>query len=105
MFPKQSHILAPLTAQSGAKGNKINWTPECQKSFEQMKALMVQEVFLWYPDHNKPFHIYADASDFQLGATIFQDSTCLSPSIQESLTKLNATTPQVKRSYSPLWKP
>jgi hypothetical protein len=23
MFPKRSHILAPLTAQSGAKGNKI----------------------------------------------------------------------------------
>ena len=61
-----------LTAQAGAK-EKINWTPECQKAFDQMKAIMAEDAFLRYPDHNKPFHIYADASDTQLGAAIFQE--------------------------------
>jgi hypothetical protein len=31
------------------------------------------EVLLCYPDFNKPFHLYADASDHQVGAVIIQD--------------------------------
>ena len=38
-----------------------------------MKSLLAKEAFLLYPDHNQPFHIYADASNLQLGAAIFQN--------------------------------
>jgi RNase H-like domain found in reverse transcriptase len=38
-----------------------------------MKAMLPKDAFLQYPDHNKRFYIYCDASDLQLCATILQE--------------------------------
>ena len=77
IWPHQAHILAPLTEKTGSpkkgiKQEKIQWTSAMQQEFKQMKALMAQDVLCAYPNHNEPFHIYTDASDYQMGACIMQ---------------------------------
>ena len=69
MWPHRSHILAPLTAKTGTpkKGENpppFQWTPDMLKAFDQLKALMAADLLCAYPDHNKPFHIFTDASDY-----------------------------------------
>ena len=74
MWPSRAHILKPLTDKSGLKKKeKLHWTPEMQKAFDKMRYLMAADALAAYPNHNKPFHIFTDASDFQLGACIMQD--------------------------------
>lgn len=55
--------------------------------------MIIQDTVLVYPDHNRAFHLYTDASDYQLGSVIMQDEK---PVAYFSRTKL--TPPQ--RNYT-----
>jgi len=71
MWPSRAHILKPLTDLTG-KG-KFEWNDECEDAFKKMKAILSLDVLSAYPNHNRPFHVYTDASDYQMGAWIMQD--------------------------------
>jgi RNase H-like domain found in reverse transcriptase/Integrase zinc binding domain len=73
MYPHRAHILAPLTSLTKHTG-KLPWNPKCTLAFKQMKALLAEEALLAFPDHSQPFHVYTDASDYQLGAVIMQNN-------------------------------
>jgi hypothetical protein len=84
MWTKRSEMLDPLTDLVGecgqtkvtkAKGTKKgpwHWDEKHQKAFDLVKATIVQDVVLAYPDYSVPFEIYADASKTQLGSVITQ---------------------------------
>ena len=89
LWEKQNHILAPLSdlvgelspkKKNGKKGKrkistkKFVWTDKHDQAFRHMKKIVSREVMLAYPDFNKKFEIYTDASTRQLGAVITQNS-------------------------------
>jgi hypothetical protein len=61
-----------LTSLTG-KGTLIWTTPQHHQTFQIIKALIANDCMLRYPDHNKPFDIYTDARDYQLGAVILKE--------------------------------
>jgi len=84
LWARRSDMLAPLTSLVGecgqtkvtkAKGTKKvpwYWTEVHQKAFDDVKTTIAKEVVLAYPDFDKVFEIYTDASAKQLGAVITQ---------------------------------
>ena len=70
MWPRRSHVLAPLTAL--IKTKNFVWGPEQERAFQEMRSILATDALLAYPDHNAPFDIETDASDYQLGAVLKQ---------------------------------
>ena len=72
----RSTLMAPLLALPGknnfARG-KIKHTPQLVCAFNKVKNKMAEEVLLSFPDLNKIFDVYTDASNEQLGAVIAQE--------------------------------
>lgn len=57
---------------------KFEWTPECQRAFEQFKRLLSSDLLLTHYDPRQEIIVSADASSVGLGATIchrFSDGT------------------------------
>jgi hypothetical protein len=74
MWPSRAHIIKPLTDHSGLnKKTSIKRIDKMQKAFDKMRLLMAANALAAYPNHNKWFDVYTDASDFQLGACIIQE--------------------------------
>ena len=71
MCPKQVHILQPISDKSGKK--TFHWTDEMDKAFLWIKTILSLDALMAYTNHNKPFHIYTDSSDYQMLAVIMQN--------------------------------
>lgn len=72
VWRRRSHLMAPLTGLVSQTA-KFVWGNEQQKAFDEMKRIIGKETLLTFPDFNKPFHVYTDASEYQLGAVIMQE--------------------------------
>ncbi|ROT69037.1 hypothetical protein C7M84_012804 [Penaeus vannamei] len=70
--PNLAEVAAPLTRLTSRKVS-FNWTPECQRSFEQLKQFLSSDPVLAAPDFQKPFILHTDASDLATGAVLLQD--------------------------------
>ena len=68
-FPKIAKLLILLTRQQV----KFEWTPEHQAAFVHLKNAIVQAPILHYPNPNKTYIVYTDASDDACGAQLSQE--------------------------------
>ena len=55
------------------KKSLVNWNPECQQAFDQLKDLCTKTPILAYINYKKPFQLQMDASDLGLGAVLYQN--------------------------------
>ena len=70
-IPNFSAILKPLINLTKKSAN-IEWTKECQIDFDFLKESLTTVPLLAYPDTNKPYILYTDASDDCIGTCLCQ---------------------------------
>jgi hypothetical protein len=56
-----AHIASPLNDLL-KKDSKFVWDSKCQEAFDQLKHLLTSAPILSFPDFNKRFYLYCDAS-------------------------------------------
>jgi hypothetical protein len=62
-------IASPLNALI-TKNTLYKWSDECTLAFNTLKEKLTTAHVLAYPDFNRPFRLYTDASGFALGAVL-----------------------------------
>ena len=54
------------------KKRPSKWDDECARAYQKLKALLLQEPVVAYPEFTIPFRLYTDASNIGLGAILAQ---------------------------------
>jgi hypothetical protein len=68
-----SKIAAPLN-ELLKKEVEYNWTDKQQQAFEALKEKLITAPIVQYPDFEKPFFLYTDASTIGIGSVLAQKS-------------------------------
>ena len=69
--PRFADIARPLNALT-KKDVPFEWTPICEASFKLLKESLMSGPILKYPDPNKPYSLYTDASKYAWACVLTQ---------------------------------
>jgi transposase InsO family protein len=64
-------IVEPLVRLT-RKETPFKWTEEEESAFAEIKVLLMSKPILAFPDYEKPFHIFTDASNVGQGGALMQ---------------------------------
>ena len=95
-FIKDSAKIAKPLALLTQQQVKFEWTPAHLEAFLKFKESAIQAVILCYPNPNKRYIVYTDASDDTCGAQLSQEHDGL----EFPITFLSHTFLETKRQWS-----
>ncbi|KAK4325292.1 hypothetical protein Pmani_004105 [Petrolisthes manimaculis] len=73
-IPNFSIIALPLSELLRKNApNKISWGSEQEEAFVSLKNLLCKEPILQLPDNQRPYILRTDASQYGIGAVLFQE--------------------------------
>ena len=72
--PRFSDMARPLTKLL-AHDCEFEWTKQCDISFQMLKDTLCSALILKYPDTNKPYMLYTDASKYGWAGVLTQSHT------------------------------
>ncbi|XP_043224264.1 uncharacterized protein K02A2.6-like [Amphibalanus amphitrite] len=95
-LPNLSTQLQPLN-QLLQKEARWNWTPACEKVFQQLKSALSEDDVLVHYDEEKPIKLSCDASSYGLGAVI---SHVMSDGSERPIAFASRTMTSTERNYA-----
>ena len=72
--PRFLDLARPINVLT-RKNVEFEWTPVCQESFNLLKASLMTEPILTYPDPNLPYVLFTDASKYAWACVLTQEET------------------------------
>ena len=70
--PRFADLCRPLTNLT-RQSVEFEWMEKCQKSFDNLRELLTRYSILWYPDPNKDYTLFTDASKFGYAGVLTQE--------------------------------
>ena len=74
-FVSRFSALAPPLNALTRKDVEFEWASVCQESFELLKASLMTDPILTYPDPNLPYVLFTDASNYAWACVLTQEKT------------------------------
>ena len=96
--PRFSDLSRPLTRLT-RKDVLFEWTKECQACFELLKETLCMHPILQYPDLNRPYVLFTDASKYGWAGVLTQPYDEINESNQSTT---DVSTSQRKTVYHPV---
>ena len=72
--PRFANVARPLTNLTRLD-QPFEWSDKCQASFELLKEALIKEPILRFPNPNKPYTLYTDASKYAWSCVLTQQYT------------------------------